>query len=143
MKTHVMGLSADIEKLIDWPLVLQQERYAGGHWEVMRNIFGPNAEVIAEWTNDDYQGSIAVAYRLSDGRVAVMTDYYGSCSGCDAWENCTEDEARKMISDLVKHCYVWPSTEAAKAGIEALNEQECPWQYPMIDAKNLLQKEWK
>jgi hypothetical protein len=35
-----------LEDYIDWQLVLSQPRYAGGHEEVMRNIFGKNAEVI-------------------------------------------------------------------------------------------------
>lgn len=127
----------DLEKLIDWELVLAQPRYAGGHEEVMRNIFGKNAEVIAWWSDNDYQGTIAVAYQFASGEVAIMTDYYGSCSGCDSWEDSSEQDARNMILGLCGSAKQFANREQAAAWTKAIYSQEKPWEYPWNSAANL------
>ena len=131
------GTVAGLVDLIDWPLVMSQPRGAGGHDEVVRSIFGPSAEVIAWWHEGDYQGTVAIAYKLSDGRIAVMTDYYGSCSGCDAWEDATDDSARKMVVDLVNSAKVFNSLEDAKAWCATVDDRCRPENYPFYSAKNL------
>lgn len=66
---------------IDWESVLKVSRYAGGHSEVMERLF-MGAEVIAFWIEDDWQGEEAFAYRMPYGAIVVVTDSFGSCSGC-------------------------------------------------------------
>lgn len=126
-----------LEPLIDWPLVLSQPRYAGGHEEVMRNIFGKNAEVLDFWNEGDWQGTIAIAYKFPNGEVAIMTDYYGSCSGCDSWEDSTEEDARNMILGLCGSAKQFDSVELAKEWIKNIDSENKPWDYPYQAAKNL------
>ena len=126
-----------LEPLIDWPLVLSQPRYAGGHESVMRNIFGSNAEVISWYTSGDWQGVIAIAYKFPNGEVAIMTDYYGSCSGCDSWEDSTEEDARNMILGLCGSAKQFDTVELAKEWIKNIDSENKPWHYPWQAAKNL------
>ena len=126
-----------LESLIDWPLVLSQPRYAGGHEQVMRNIFGKNAEVLDFWNEGDWQGTIAVAYKFSNGEVAIMTDYYGSCSGCDSWEDSSDTQARDMILGLCGSAKQFDSVELAKEWIKNIDSDKEPWHYPWQAAKNL------
>lgn len=126
-----------LENYIDWAIVLSQKRYAGGHEEVMRNIFGSNAEVVSWWREDDWQGTIAIAYKFPNGEVAIMTDYYGSCSGCDAWEDSSDDDARKMILGLCGSAKQFDSVELAREWIKMFDERTEPWNYPWRAAKNL------
>ena len=128
----------ELSELIDWDGVLAQPRYAGGHEEVMRAIFGTNSKVIAWHSSGDYQGEVAIAHKLKDGRVVLMTDYYGSCSGCDAWEDSTEQDARKMINDLVQGAKVFKNRKLAAEWCARVNPTEEPWTFPMREVVNLV-----
>ena len=57
-------------------------RYA----EVAARIFG-DAEIIWEDSVRDYQGEVCLLARLPDGRYVHYAYDYGSCSGCDEWED--------------------------------------------------------
>lgn len=133
----LLGLRCGLDTEIDWDTVMRQPRYAGGHEEVMRAIFGDRSQVVAWWSEEDYQGTVAIAHQLDDGRVVVMTDYYGSCSGCDQWEDCTDDEARKMVLDLVHHARVFLSVSAAANWCANVDSSERPFEFPFEAAKNL------
>lgn len=134
---HQQGLACELTNLIDWPTVLNQPRYAGGHEEVMKNIFGKGSEVIAWWSEESYSGTVAVAHKLQDGRIVVMTDYYGSCSGCDSWSYAETEEAIKMINDLVNHAQVFNSIEDAKEWCDDIDSISKPYEYPFEAAQNL------
>ena len=130
-----MTTKQELVDKIDWARVLKAPRYAGGHQEVMDSIFGAFGTVIAEWVEADYQGSLAYAYRFPDGTVAIITDYFGSCSGCDVWEDIGNAGAKRMIMSLVTSARVFPSVYAAslwaaKAGDEAED-------YPFSAARQL------
>lgn len=125
----------EIADLVNWEAVLGQPRYSGGHVEPMRAIFQGAAEVVAEWVEDDYQGSEAFAYRFQDGSIAIVTDYFGSCSGCDSWEDADDDEVRRMIGSLVNSARVLPS--AAEAVAWCLTESQKPENYSHQDAIHL------
>jgi hypothetical protein len=135
--TALLGLSCGLTEIIDWQTVLAAPRYAGGHEEVMRSIFGAGSEVIAWWSENNYQGTIAIAHKLTDGRVVVMTDYYGSCSGCDCWEGATDEDAKKQVLDLVNNARVFGSLENAQAWCADINATEKPHEYPFEAARNL------
>jgi len=126
MKKH------QLPRLIDWDLVMLQGRYAGGHESVMRNIFGHNATVIAEYVRDDYQGDEAFAYLFHDGFVAIITDYFGSCSGCDSWEGATDADAKTMITSLVNSARLFDSVEEAALYCEFVQDKAEEW--PMYTA---------
>lgn len=58
-------------------------------------IFG-QAEIIWECSEDDYQGHANILAYMSDGRFAHYEWTYGSCSGCDDWED------RGLTSDQIE-----------------------------------------
>ena len=99
--------------LIDWDLVMKAPRGAGGHDEVMQSIFGSNAIVVAHWNEGDYQGGVMTAYLFADDSVGIISDSYGSCSGCDSWEDSTDKDARGMIISLVDSCRLCTNMEEA------------------------------
>lgn len=104
---------SELPGLIDWPRVMKQPRYAGGHEDIMRAIFGENAEVIADWVADDYQGTEAFAYKFPDRSVVIMTDYFGTCSGCDAYEDADDGEVRAAVTSLVNSARLFPTVRDA------------------------------
>jgi hypothetical protein len=99
--------------LIDWDLVMKAPRGAGGHDEVMQSIFGSNAVVVAHWNEGDYQGTVMTAYLFADDSVGIISDGYGSCSGCDSWDGASDEDARSMITSLVDSCRLCSSMEEA------------------------------
>lgn len=48
---------------------------------------------------DDYQGHVDVDVLLADGRVFSYCYLYGSCSGCDEWEDrgLSDSEIKKVM----------------------------------------------
>lgn len=44
-------------------------------------------KILKEDGEADYSGQVSVDALLSDGRVFSYEYYYGSCSGCDEWED--------------------------------------------------------
>ena len=127
----------ELEKLIDWELVMKQPRYAGGHDDIMRNIFGSNAKVIAEWIEDDYQGYEAFAYQFKDGSIVIATDYFGSCSGCDAWEDATDDDAKELITEIVSSSRLFDNIDSA---IRFCDGNLKGFHYPFESAKHLVEQ---
>ena len=54
--------------------------------EIAERIFG-EADIIWEHSEVDYQGYATVLAAFPDGTFAHYFWSYGSCSGCDDWEN--------------------------------------------------------
>ena len=127
---------SDLDTWIDWPAVMAAPRYSGGHDDVMTSIFKPPARVIASWVEDDYQGDEAFAYLFPDGTVAILTDYFGSCGGCDSWEDATDADAREMVRALVHSARLKPSIDAAL--VYCAEEIDDASEYPMRAAANLV-----
>ena len=125
----------DLEKYIDCDLVMKLPRYACGHEEIMKNIFGNNAKVIAEYIEDDYQGTEAFAYQFKDGSIVIATDYFGSCSGCDSWEDATDEDAKRLIIEIVSSSRLFVSLEQA---IVFCKQNLSGFDYPFKSAYNLL-----
>lgn len=130
----------NLEQIICWPEVLAQPREAGGHEDVLRNIFGGAAKVIAWWQADGYGGEVAIAFEFANGEVAVMTDYYGSCPACDAWAGCSDNEAYSLIVGLVCGAKQFPTARDAAQWAKSIDEREKPWEFPWRSAHNLVEQ---
>lgn len=102
--------SDELQKLIDWENIMKMDRYAGGHDEQMQGLF-KNAEVIGHWNEGDYQGMVATCVKLPDGRYVIYNDYYGSCSGCDGWEDAPDEQVKNMCIDLANGAYIFQTLE--------------------------------
>lgn len=109
--------STDLQQLIDWDAIMPLERFAGGHDEQMQKLF-KGAKVLSHWNEGNWQGMVATAVELPDGRCLLYNDYYGSCSGCDSWENASDEGVRKLCIDLANGAYIFPSSQEAKAWLE-------------------------
>ena len=121
---------------INWDATLAAEKYAGGHEEVMRAIFEGRADVVAFWIEDSYDGEEAFAYLFPDGSVVIVTDYFGSCSGCDMWDdNPSESEIRVAIGAIVRAARIFDDLDAA---IEFCKSETVRAEhFPMRAAKHL------
>lgn len=121
---------------INWDAAMSAERCAYGHVEVMDVMFR-GASVIATWVDEDsYRGDVAYAYEFADGTVAIVTDSFGSCSGCDSWVDATEDEARAMIHELASSARLFENRESAAVFCERDAGQ--PEHYLFSSAANLV-----
>lgn len=101
-------ISDTLQSLIDWENIMRMPRYAGGHDEQMQGLF-KGAKVVAHWNEGDYQGMVATCVKLPDGQFAIYNDYYGSCSGCDSWEDATDDEVKAMCINLSNGAFIFQS----------------------------------
>lgn len=117
--------------LVNWDAALAAPRAAGGHDEMMLALYTGRGEVIAKWNEGDYQGEIAYAYLLPGGVVAIITDYYGSCGGCDSWEDAGDDDARKLITSIVTSARVFETrSEAAEWAASIKHDDYSGEDYP-------------
>lgn len=88
---------------LDWDELMKAPRCAGGHSSIMHVLF-KDAKVIEHYIQDDYQGDEAFIYFLNDEYILV-TDYFGSCSGCDAWEDATNEEVETLCTQLANNAH--------------------------------------
>lgn len=128
-----------LQKLIDWEKIMKMPRYAGGHDEQMQGLF-KDAEVIAHWNEGDYSGSVATCIKLPDGRFAIYNDYYGSCSGCDAWEDANDEDVKNMCIGLSNSAYVFETLDDVKEFLSSPIEDEKQWSSWCGTAHHLLQE---
>jgi hypothetical protein len=113
-----MITNGQLIELIDHENLQKMERYAGGHDGQMKGLF-VGATVRSHWNEGGYQGSVATAVKLSSGEVVMYNDYYGSCSGCDSWENANDDDVRTMCIQLASTAKIFNSEDEAKAFLTA------------------------
>jgi hypothetical protein len=125
---------SELQNLINWNAVLEAPRYAGGHQEVMSAIFEGNSKILDHYTENDYQGQLAIAYEFSDGSVVIITDYFGSCGGCDAWEDACDGDVRTMVTSLVNSARLFDGIEEARNFCKSEKTAE---DYPFDAAINL------
>lgn len=104
--------SAELVDRIDWDAIMPLPRCSGGHDEQMRALF-KNTTVIAHYNDGDWQGMVATCVRCDDtGEIVIYNDFYGSCSGCDAWECASDGEVVKLCEDLAKGAYIFDNLES-------------------------------
>lgn len=103
----------ELQNLIDWEKIMVMPRHAGGHDEQMQGLF-KDAQVIGHWNEGDYQGMVATCVKLTDGRYAIYNDYYGSCSGCDSWEDADDASVKAMCIGLSNSAYVFSNLDDVK-----------------------------
>lgn len=124
---------------IDWEKIMKMPRYAGGHDEQMKGLL-KDVKIIAHYNEGDYQGMVATCVKLNDSKeIVIYNDYYGSCSGCDAWEDATDDDVRQMCRQLACGALIFQNLKDCKLFlINVNNETGFNWGYSDI-AKRLLE----
>jgi hypothetical protein len=110
--------STELQTLIDWDTIMPMRRSSGGHDDQMKALF-KGATVLAHWNEEDYQGTVATAVRLEDGRFCWYQDSYGSCAGCDSWEDANDDDVRKLCINLAIDAEIFLSLDEMIADMES------------------------
>jgi hypothetical protein len=59
-------------------------------------------EIIWDESEANYQGTVRFLAR-KDGKFAYLNYSYGSCSGCDSWEDMPEDKVRADMKNLAEY----------------------------------------
>ncbi|AXF52587.1 MAG: hypothetical protein [Caudoviricetes sp.] len=107
----------ELHEYLDWDNLMKMDRYAGGHDCQMKGLF-KNVEIIAHFNEGGYEGMVATCVKFNDGKFkdkfAIYNDYYGSCSGCDAWEDATDEEVKNMCIGLSNQCYLFDKLDDVK-----------------------------
>ena len=111
MKKYI--ISDHLQKFIDWTTIMPLSRNAGGHDEQMQGLFR-GATVIGHYNSGDYQGQVATCVQLPNGMFAIYNDYYGTCSGCDAWEEAGDESVKAMCIDLANGAYLFEHLDDVK-----------------------------
>ncbi len=96
---------------INWNEIMTMDRCAGGHDNQMQGLL-TNITVLGHYNEGDYQGMVATCVELNDtGEVVIYNDSYGSCSGCDAWEDASDDDVKSMCKQLVCDAYIFKTLD--------------------------------
>jgi hypothetical protein len=109
----------DMINRIDWDNILSMSRGAGGHDEQMKGLF-KNVTVLGHYNEGDYQGQVSTCVQFNDTKeVVIYNDYYGSCSGCDAWEDATDNDVRDLCKQLACSAYIFADLDDCKLFLQA------------------------
>jgi hypothetical protein len=140
MKRYIQ--TDELQKYIDWDNIIPMSRDAGGHDSQMKGLF-KNATVIAHWNDGNWQGMVATCVKFNKGkfknRYAIYNDYYGSCSGCDAWVSASTDNVIKMCIDLSNSAYIFNNLDDIRVFLGSNLEHENDWSSWDNPARNLLE----
>ena len=98
---------------------------------VMVNAYHGKAEPIAHADDPQasWSGYSAVAHKWPDGKVSIITDSWGSCSGCCSWKACENPkDALDLLRSAASSSRLF-DTEAE--AIEFCEGEACkdPWNY--------------
>jgi len=106
-----------LKDLLNWEIILQQPRYAGGHQEIMESLFAGSSAILASYSDGGYQGQVGYIYLVYFGtdysKIVIITDYYGSCGGCDSWEDADDDDVREMCTALANDARTFDEIDEA------------------------------
>lgn len=92
-----------ITKLVD------EARYSGNLERVVNSLLPKR--ILRVVFESDYQGFVDIDIELKDGRVFSYKYYYGSCSGCDDWEDreLTDEQIEK---EMLKESTIFKNLES-------------------------------
>jgi len=72
--------------------------------DVAGDIWG-GADILWEDSAADYQGHATILAAMADGRYSFYEWWYGSCSGCDAWE--AADLSDEQVAKEMRNTAIW------------------------------------
>jgi len=135
-----MTTNMDLIERIDFEKIMPMSRNADGHDEQMQHLI-KNSSVLAHWNEGDYEGSVATMIQLNDTKeIIIYDDYYGSCSGCDAWLGATDQDVIVMCKQLAAKAKIFSNVKAA---LKFLNEPADKYGELSSGVRNGLLKEYK
>ncbi|MBD3406183.1 MAG: hypothetical protein GF411_08720 [Candidatus Lokiarchaeota archaeon] len=102
---------------INWEVMLDREwtpRNSGDHVAQLSNLF-VDSQVLASNTEGSYQGSDALVFLFAppnpdlQPKLVLITDHFGSCSFCDAWENSNDKTIRELLISIANNAKLFDS----------------------------------
>jgi hypothetical protein len=134
--SQVEKSSANVEMLkdfLDWQAI---DNAKGDQGNTLSNLF-INGIVLASVSTEDWQGYLGYAYLVygytKTVKIVVLSDSYGSCSGCDQWQaiadNYDSKAIHQMCINLANDAHAFDSIEEAiswlrEAGKDSSNHYE-------------------
>lgn len=94
-----------------------------GRWADEMKEVQPDGEIVYSRGEADYQGSVMFVAKLDDGRWLYCEWTYGSCSGCDGWEDMEETKRNEEM----KGCASVMAAEEMKKYVADCIGQEASW----------------
>lgn len=114
--SEIINKNFMLKDLLNWPVIMKQPRTAGGHTEILDYLF-TNCAVLAKATTGGYQGEIGYVYLVYAGqefaKIVVISDYYGSCNGCDSWEDACDESVKEMCTQLANNAHMFDTVDEA------------------------------
>lgn len=141
-----MKKSVKMVDFIDWKTMLDPDvtkRYAGSHVEHLSNLF-LHSQMIASETSGDYQGYDVVVILFTppiphvDPKIIIVSDYYGSCSGCDAWEDASDESLKKLLISISNNARLFDTFDETIKYLQSITREE---QYELFPFKDNLIKQ--
>jgi len=118
-----MNLKAYIMKYLSLDDAIKAEtrdrRYAGGKQEALSALFNRKKVKLIQYVREnDYTGNEGALFKFPNGSFAFVTDYFGSCGGCDSWENASDDNARSLLVSCATSARVFKDAQEVLKFIE-------------------------
>jgi hypothetical protein len=96
---------------------------AGGHMHIVPKLF-KGATLNSYVSTKDYQGTELVIINTIDDEYLMCTDFYGSCSGCDAWEGATNEDILILSKNFITNGFVFRSLSDIFSFLEILENND-------------------
>ncbi len=103
------------------------------------DLFNDEVTLLAESSDDDYQGYEVAAFSFPDGTCAVIADSFGSCSYCDGWLGACDDglkEKKEYQLSLIRSATLFDSLDELIEFAENVKDDPC--HYREQNARDLL-----
>ena len=115
-----------LKDLLNWPEIMTANRSSGGHTDVMDKLF--KGQILASYVENDYQGQLGYVYLVYDfekfAKIVVISDYFGSCSGCDSWEDASDEDVKTFCVQLANNAHMFNSIKEAVDFLKMVVEAE-------------------
>lgn len=128
-----------------------EDRWVGDSLDSLYTFLREPAHVIAAESVGSYQGThyaILAVYSGPQSSYALWTDYYGSCSGCDAYIDAEPQECFEMTKGTLRNIRKFWSLDEIEDAIEAMKKDAANysfWGFPeeLVDkARTWEAKRW-
>lgn len=121
-----------LKDFLDWDRIMKATRSAGGHQEILDVLF-INGVVLGYVSTGDYQGNVGYAYLVygytHTAKIVVISDSYGSCSGCDAWETAGDESVRQMCTNLANDAHTFDTIEETIEWLNKAKDDAAYWDW--------------
>jgi len=133
--------SVKMSDFIDWETMLDDSktmRSSGSKIDQLSRMF-LHSHMIASDSSGDYQGEDTVVILFTppipdtDPKIIIISSYYGSCSGCDSWEDANDKNMKEILESLANNARLFDNFEDTIKYLESVTQAEQYDLYPIKD----------